>query len=622
MTDEWVDDENDHEHKVDLRLWKKLLRYTLHYRKTAIMFVFVALSLALSDLCFPLVTGKFIDTIAARQNEVTFDAFGRTRTVSTLSFFVGAYSFLSVWLCASIWCFIACAGKIRTHVSHDIRRDAFTQLQELSFSFYDRKPVGWLMARLTSDCQRLSVILAWGVMDFIWGSSLMTGISVVMLVYNWRLALAVLGVVPVLFAVSIFFRKRILRTSRLVRKANSKLTGSYNEGITGVRTSKVFVRAEQNLDEFDVLADDMYLHSVRNAVLSAVYLPLVLTLGSVAISSALITGGHSVIVGTLAVGELVMFMYYAQLFFQPVQEISAWFAELQMAQASAERVLSLIDAVPEVRDTPEVRQRLLDTGTDGHPDSLGHIEFRNVSFRYSPESQDVITDLSLDVQPGQTVALVGATGGGKSTLVNLLCRFYEPTAGEILIDGIEYRDRSLRWLQSSLGIVLQQPHLFSGTIGDNIRYGKLDATEDEVRAAAELAGAHEFISRLEDGYESTVGEGGNQLSLGEKQLVSFARAVLKQPRLLVMDEATSSIDTETEQLIQQGLRRMLADRTSFVIAHRLSTIRSADQILVIEKGRITEQGTHTELLTQRGTYYSLYTEQSLRDVVRAGELPG
>ena len=383
----------------------------------------------------------------------------------------------------------------------------------------------------------------------------------------------------------------------------------------GVRTSKVFVREDANLSDFDRVAEELRGYSVRNAVLSAVYLPIVLTIGSIAIALALVTGGHQVIIGSLVVGEVVMFMYYAQLFFAPIQDMSAWFAELQMAQASAERVLSLVEAEPEIRDSDQVAAALRMHGTDGYPDEINRIEFRDIGFRYR-EGPPIIEGFNLTVEAGQTVALVGATGGGKSTLVNLLCRFYEPTEGQILVDGVDYRQRSLRWLQSNLGIVLQQPHLFSGTIADNIRYGHLEATVEQIQQSAQLAGAHEFICDLEDGYETQVGEGGNQLSLGEKQLVSFARAVLKRPRLLVMDEATSSVDTETERQIQSGLAQVLAGRTSFVIAHRLSTIRAADIILVIEHGKIVEQGSHWELLKQCGVYHDLYTEQSMRDIVR------
>ncbi|HEY4235413.1 MAG TPA: ABC transporter ATP-binding protein [Lacipirellulaceae bacterium] len=599
---DWL--ENDYEIKVDLRLWKKLLQYALHYRGTAIAFTLVAFGLAASDLCLPILTGRVIADV--QEHGMNAD----------LATYAWIYAGLSAGLVVCIWGFIACAGKIRTHVCHDIRRDAFERLQELSFSFYDTKPVGWLMARLTSDCQRLSNILAWGVMDYIWGTALMVGITVVMFEYNWRLALAVLAVVPVMFVVSLYFRRKILYISRIVRKTNSRITAAYNEGIVGVKTTKVFVREAENLADFDRLIDEMQGYSVHNAVLSAVYLPLILSLGSIAIALALAIGGHQVLIGGLDVGELVTFLLYAQLFFAPVQDMSAWFAEMQMAHASAERVLSLVEAVPEIRDNPRVVAQLRERGNDGYADRIGRIEFENVGFRYRNGPQ-IIESFNLTVEPGQTIALVGATGGGKSTLVNLLGRFYEPSEGRILIDGLDYRERSLRWFQSNLGIVLQQPHLFSRTIAENIRYGRLDATQQEVEAAAQLAGAHTFISALPKGYGTEVGEGGNQLSLGQKQLISIARAILKRPRLLVMDEATSSVDTETEQLIQRALLELLGGQTSFVIAHRLSTIRAADRILVIEKGKIIEQGTHHALVKRRGHYHDLYTEQSLRDVAWA-----
>lgn len=597
----WVDEDDLQEQKLDLRLWRTLIRYTLHYRGTTVAFVAVAFGLAISDLGFPWVTGSLITAIEKNPQSVN------------LTYYAIAFAGLAVSLSSCVWAFVTCAGRIRTAVSHDIRRDAFEQLQQLSFSFYDTRPSGWLMARLTSDCQRLAVILAWGVMDFIWGTALMLSISVVMLLCNWKIALAVLAVLPLMLVVSAYFKKRILRTSRLVRRMNSRITGVYNEAIMGVKTSKLFVREDENLREFDRLTREMQVHSIRNAVLSAIYLPIVTTLSSMAIAAAVVFGGREVIVGAIPVGEMVMFMYYAQLFFQPAQDLSAWFAELQMAQASAERVLGLIDAVPDVRDTPAVAERLLRQGHDGHPDQIGRIEFRHVGFRYRNGPQ-VIRDFSLTVEKGQMIALVGATGGGKSTIVNLICRFYEPTEGRILIDGVDYTDRSLSWLQANLGIVLQQPHLFSGSIADNIRYGRLDATQAEIEEAARHAGAHDFIVKLDKGYDTQVGEGGNQLSLGEKQLVSFARAILKQPRLMVMDEATSSIDTETERLIQRGLLKVLKGRTSFVIAHRLSTIKAADLIIVLANGQIQEQGTHQELLKARRYYYELYTEQALREL--------
>lgn len=596
-TVDWTED--DQEEKLNLRLWKQLLRYTLHYRSKVVLFSVVSLGLAVSDLLFPLLAGRVVAAVE------------REGSTAALWPFAGSYLALTAALCLSVWGFITCAGFIRTHVSHDIRRDAFRQLQQLSFSFYDTKPVGWIMARLTSDCQRLSNILAWGVMDLIWGSALMLGIGVVMLVTQPVLGLVALAVVPPLFLVSVFFRKRILRTSRQVRKINSRLTASYNESIMGVRTTQTFVRQGENLRDFDGLADEMRVASVRNSILAAIYLPLVLTLGSVALALVLVKGGYDIRVGSFAISDLVMFLYYAQLFFAPIQDMSAWFAELQMAQASAERVVGLIEAVPAVRDLDEVTQRVALQGGDGFSAPQGEIEFVAVGFRYGA-GPEIVRDFSLRVPAGKTVALVGATGGGKSTLVNLLCRFYEPTAGQILLDGVDYRQRALRTYQSYLGIVPQQPHLFSGSIRENIRYGNLHASNEEIEAAARLVGAHDFIVALTAGYDAQVGEGGNRLSLGQKQLISFARAVIRQPRLLIMDEATSSIDTETERQIQAAITQVVKDRTCFVIAHRLSTIRAADRIVVIEKGQILEQGTHQELLAKHGHYHSLYTEQSLR----------
>ena len=610
--------EEIYQRTFDLGVWKKLFRYTRPYRRQMLWLIFFAIVTAGADVCFPLVTRSLVDEILEHGDDV--------RAGRYVLMFLG----LTAAIAIAVWQFIWLAGGIRTHVSHDIRRAGFENLQQLSFSFFDHRPVGWLMARMTSDCERLSNIMAWGILDLFWGTTLMGSIAVAMFLMNARLAVVVLAVIPVLAWVSALFQKRILKSARIVRKTNSRITASFNEAIMGVRTTKVFVREEENLSDFGGLTREMFGASVRNALQSALYLPVVVSLGAVATGVALAAGGIEVAAGAISVGTLLAFMAYTRHFFDPIQEMAHWFAEMQMAQASAERVMGLVEAEPEIRDSADVlaaveERRLRAAGgrlpaeegvaADGGQERWQEIDFRQVGFRYET-GETVIRDLDLTVRAGETIALVGPTGGGKTTLVSVLCRFYEPTSGGVFFDGVDYRERSLSWLQSQLGIVLQSPHLFSGTVAENIRYGRLDAEREEVENAARLVGAHDFVVGMPKGYESQVGEGGNRLSTGQKQLVSFARAILAQPEILVMDEATSSVDTETEQRIQRGLAKVLEGRTSFVIAHRLSTIRSADRILVVEGGRIIEQGSHRELLATRGRYHELFTQQSLRDVTR------
>ena len=599
---------------IEWALWKRLLGYSLRRPRQVAGFCLAGFSVAAADLGLPLVTRAVVDELAAG----TEVAFARHASF---------YLCLTLLLVMGVWAFIELGGRIRTRISHDIREDGFAKLQELSFAYYDQRPVGWLMARMTSDCERLSQILAWGVLDCVWGGALMMGIVVILLFLNVKLTLVALSVIPLLFWISLVFQRRILASSRKVRSKNSRLTAAFNEAIMGARTTKLFARERASAAEFAHLSDSMLRHSLRNQLQSALYLPIVLTLTSLATGLVLAFGGLEVLrgpgglggsAGAISVGTLIVFLTYTAHFFQPVQELAHWFAELQMAQASAERILGLIDEEPAIRDAETLR---------APPTSaIETIEFAGVSFAYTP-GEPVLSDFDLTVRAGETIALVGSTGGGKSTIVNLLSRFYEPTSGRILLDGQDYRELPLLWLQSKLGIVLQTPHLFSGSVRENLRYGRLDANDDEIESAAKLTGAHDFVLGLEDGYETEVGEGGARLSVGQRQLLSFARALLAKPEILIMDEATSSVDTETERSIQQGLHAVLENRTSFVIAHRLSTIRSADRILVIEQGRIAEQGTHEALMTLRGRYFELYTQQSLRESGRSaswnrgGDLP-
>ena len=593
-------DEQDYTKSFDWKIWKRLFPIFRTYRVAFVMLlVFNALT-ALVDVGLPLLQRYAIANFIEKD------------TLTGIVPYALVYLVVILLQARSVVLFARNSMSIEMNAGRDLRRTLFTHLQTLSFSFYNVTPVGYLLSRVMSDTNRIASMIAWNLTDILWALFYVFGTFAAMLILNWRLALVVILIVPVIAVLTWYFQNRILHWNRKVRKLNSKITGAFNEGITGAKTSKTLVIEDQNTASFRELTESMRVAGVRAARLNAVYIPLVLFCSTMAVAIVLLRGGHMVLDQVLEIATLSTFTTYAVGIFEPIQMTAANIAEFISLQASIERVTGLMDEVPQVQDTPEVLEKYGDVFSpkrENWEPLKGDIEFRDVTFRYPDGGENVLEHFSLKIPAGTTVAIVGETGAGKSTLVNLACRFFEPTDGQILIDGRDYRERSQLWLHENIGYVLQSPHLFSGSVRENIRYGRLDATDAEVEAAAKAVSADTVVAKLEHGWDSQVGEGGDKLSTGEKQLISFARAVLADPRIFVLDEATSSIDTQTEQLIQNAIDHLLQDRTSFLIAHRLSTIRKADLILVVRDGKIVEQGTHQELLRQHGYYHDLYSKQ-------------
>lgn len=589
--------------KININVWRNFAQLIRSQGKNIVFLFIIMIGVGVLDSVFPLFSKYVIDNFIAKNTLHGLDKF--------------ILIFLSIILIQGInvFLFLVLAGKIETNISYDIRKMGFEKLQLLPLSYYDKKAVGWLMARMTSDINRISETISWGLVDFSWGIAMMLAIVIAMFNLNVKLALIALTVVPPLAITSAYFQKKILKAQREVRKINSKITAAYNEDISGAKTTKVLVREDINLEEFSLITEDMLKASIRATIISSLYIPIVLVLGSIGTALVLNAGGKNVIMGSISYDTLVAFISYTMQFFEPIRQLAIIFAEVQSAQASAERVFSLLDEKPSITDRRDVVVKygdLFNPIKENWPEIKGEIEFRNVSFAYE-NGKEVLKDFNLKVKPGETIALVGETGSGKSTIVNLLCRFYESTSGKILIDGIDYKDMPQVWIHENLGYVLQTPHLFSGTIKENIKYGNLNATEEDIIRASKLANCHEFIMEMEKGYDSPVGEGGSLLSTGQKQLISFARALIRQPKILVLDEATSSIDTETEKMIQDAIEKILEGKTSFIIAHRLSTIRNANRILVIKDGKIIEEGDHETLIDRKGYYYNLYVNQFIKE---------
>ncbi|MCF0135975.1 MAG: ABC transporter ATP-binding protein [Lachnospiraceae bacterium] len=533
-------------------------------------------------------------------------------TLDTMGWFVLLYLTIIVAQAAiNTWCSYI-GGEIEMYMTRDLRRAGFNHLQTLSFSYFNQNSVGYIHSRIMSDTNRIGGLISWSLMDGVGNITYMVGIFVAMLLLNWKLALIVLLIVPVASAAAAFFEGKLIKLNRRVRELNSRISSNFNEGITGAKTTKTLVAEERMSENFNGTSREMTHTAVHTSHYRQLFGSTITFASYMAVSLVLWRGGHITMQQLMTLGTLSAFTTYAMNLMEPIQWTVNAISDLITVQVNVERFTRLMETESDVADTPEVIEKYGDTF---HPKKEnweplhGDIEFRDVSFKYPDGDEYILEHFDLKVPQGTNVAIVGETGAGKSTLVNLVCRFFEPTEGQILIDGRDARERSQLWLHSNIGYVLQTPHLFSGSVRDNLLYGRPDATQEEMDAAVKSVHADQVIARMDKGYDSDVGEGGDLLSTGEKQLLSFARAILADPRIFVLDEATSSIDTVTEKLIQDAIDHLMKGRTSFVIAHRLSTIRQADVILVVSDGKIIERGTHKELMKQKGAYYNLYTRQ-------------
>ena len=553
--------------------------------------------------------GSLTDIVLPLFQRYALDQFVGLGKFDTIVYFLVAYILTILIAAGSNYISCALATIIEMRVNRELRQTGFNHLQTLSFSYFNQNSVGYIHARLMSDTSRIGSLVSWSLVDFVWRISYLIGAIAVMVMLNPRLAAMVLSILPLLAILFAVFQKKLIRINRQVREVNSRITGNFNEGITGAKTIKSLAVEEKMEDRFCAETATMRKKSVQASRLRGLFAGTMSFASSVALAIVLWKGGY---IATDQIGTFSVFMSYAQGMMEPLRWLVDAVSDLITTQVNIERFTNLLAVKSDVIDTPEVIEKY---GDSLHPKMenwepiRGDISFKDVTFRYPDGEETVLENFSLDIPFGTHLAIVGETGAGKSTLANLVCRFYEPTEGQLFIDGRDAKERSQLWLHSSIGYVLQTPHLFSGTVRENLLMGNPNATEEQIWSAIQTVSAQDVIAHLEKGLDTDVGEGGDLLSTGEKQLISFARAVLADPRILILDEATASVDTLTEARIQGAMDAVTAGRTSIMIAHRLSTVRDADIILVVRNGKIVEQGTHPELISRKGYYYELYTKQ-------------
>ena len=579
---------------------RKIIPYIKPYRKEMIIMVILGVVSSLFDSIYPLF------------NRYVLNHYLALKTLDTIVYFVALYVFVLVLQVIANYISSYMISKVELYVGRDLKNASFNHLQTLSFSYFNTNNVGYIHARVMSDTDRIGTLVSWRLMDLVWNLSYLIIVFVIMARIHLKLTLILMLLIPIAVLLIMYFQKHLVVLNRKIREINSLITANFNECISGAKSIKTLVVEDTVQHDFEEDSREMQKVSIHATHYSALFVSTISIMSSLALAVVLAQGGRLSQENLMAIGTLSVFMSYAIGMIDPIQAIVEVFSAMIQAQANIERFSTLMETKSDVADRLDVIERYGDTfhpKKENWEDLHGDIEFKDVSFHYPDGEEMVLEHFNLKVPQGQNVAIVGETGAGKSTLVNLVCRFFEPTSGQVLIDGKDARDRSTLWLHSHIGYVLQTPHLFSGSVRDNMRYGAPEATDEEIWQALELVKASEIVKKMGNGLDSDVGEGGDLLSTGEKQLLSFARAILANPAILVLDEATSSIDTMTEKAIQDAIQTVIKGRTSFMIAHRLSTVVDADVILVVRDGKIVESGKHDELMKKHGYYYELYSRQ-------------